>query len=76
VIDRNGPLVGALSNPNLVNGPWGIAIHDAGETAQVFISNVLSGATQIGSGFNHRPDPAALLLGPSGLYYDAPNDLL
>jgi hypothetical protein len=42
----------------------------------VFISNVLSGATQIGSGFNHRPDPAALLLGPSGLYYDAPNDLL
>jgi hypothetical protein len=94
VIDRNGKLAGALSNPNLVNGPWGMAIHDAGDTAQVFISNVLSGtitrldlalspsavvilrATQIGSGFNHRTDPAALVLGPSGLYYDAPNDML
>jgi hypothetical protein len=94
VIDRNGNLAGALSNSNLINGPWGMAIHDAGDTAQVFISNVLSGtvtrldlalsptavvilrATQIGSGFNHRTDPAALVLGPSGLYYDAPNDLL
>lgn len=31
---------------------------------------------QVGSGFNHRLDPAALVLGPSGLYYDAPNDTL
>jgi len=30
----------------------------------------------IGSGFEHRPDPAALELGPSGLAYDAANDIL
>jgi hypothetical protein len=30
----------------------------------------------IGSGFNHRSDPAALEVGPSGLYYDAPHDVL
>jgi len=33
-------------------------------------------ATLIGSGFNHRTDPAALVLGPSGLFYDEKNDLL
>jgi hypothetical protein len=30
----------------------------------------------IGSGFEHRPDPAALELGPSGLAYDERNDIL
>ncbi len=37
---------------------------------------VLDDATVIGSGFNHRTDPAALVLGPSGLYYDGPHDTL
>jgi hypothetical protein len=96
ILDSNGTQVGQLVNPDLVNGPWGMAIHDAGDTAQVFISNVLTGsivrldliisadadavvlkqAVLLGSGFNHRPDPAALLLGPSGLCYDSKNDLL
>lgn len=31
---------------------------------------------QIGSGYQHRGDPAALELGPSGLAYDAANDVL
>jgi DNA-binding beta-propeller fold protein YncE len=61
-------------------------------TANVFTSNVLSGvvsriditytateisatATVIGN-FNHRPDPAALELGPSGLAYDPTHDTL
>lgn len=37
---------------------------------------VIRKATQIGSGFNHRPDPAALEVGPSGLAFDAKNDVL
>lgn len=32
--------------------------------------------TVIGSGFSHRLDPAALVLGPSGLLYDAIHDIL
>ena len=37
---------------------------------------VLNQVTQIGSGFNHRTDPAALVLGPSGLFYDGKHDVL
>lgn len=39
-------------------------------------SNIGSTATLIASGLNHRPDPAALVLGPSGLAYDSIHDLL
>ena len=96
-IDRTGALIGANSTPSLVNGPWGMALHDSGRgQAQVFFSNVLSGtitrldlaygaapqalsisnAVTVGSGYNHRGDPAALELGPSGLAFDAENDVL
>ena len=37
---------------------------------------VIRKATQIGSGFNHRTDPAVLAVGPSGLAFDAKNDVL
>lgn len=96
VIDRKGRLLGSLSDPKLVNGPWGMAIHDKGSFVQVFFSNVLSGtvtrldlhldddgdsvqllkATIIASGYNHRTDPAALVLGPSGLFFDSQHDIL
>ncbi len=96
VLNRNGKLVGQLINSGVVNGPWGMAIHDEGNGAQVFISNVLSGTiirldlsfssdgdlisvrntVLVGSGFAHRLDPAALVLGPSGLLYDAKTDTL
>lgn len=96
VLDRNGKLLGQIANPNVVNGPWGMAIHDEGNGAQVFISNVLNGSiirfdlafsgngeqvsiertVAIGLGFNHRLDPAALVLGPSGLSYDIDTDTL
>jgi hypothetical protein len=96
LIDRDGRELGAVADPNLINGPWGMAIHDEDDTAQVFVSNVLNGtitrldfvfskdgehvgikkAVRIGSGFNHRLDPAALVLGPSGLFYDAHRDIL
>lgn len=97
VLDRNGTFLGALGTTATVNGPWAMAIHDTGNgvsgTANVFLSNVLSGvvsrldttygattlsatATVLANGFNHRLDPAALVLGPSGLAYDATRDTL
>jgi hypothetical protein len=33
-------------------------------------------ATKVASGYPHRTDPAALVLGPSGLAYDAQHDIL
>jgi hypothetical protein len=96
-IDRNGNFLGDIVDPTLVNGPWGMAIHDSSSgQAQAFVSNVLTGAitrfdivysltnntmtvtkaTIVGSGFNHRADPAALELGPSGLAFDAVHNLL
>ncbi len=94
ILDGNGNLVGQYAN-TYIDGPWGMAIADGGNSAHVFVSNVLNGtitrldisfpagaapvihkATQIGSGFNHRVDPAALVLGPSGLAFDAKNDVL
>jgi hypothetical protein len=39
-------------------------------------SLIIFGIHRIGSGFNHRTDPAALVLGPSGLFYNAANDTL
>ena len=39
-------------------------------------SVVVQSATRIGVGYNHRLDPAALVLGPSGLFYDAVRDIL
>lgn len=42
VIDRNGNLLGALTN--LISGPWGMAIQElGGGNALVFVSNVLNG---------------------------------
>jgi len=96
VIDRKGNLLGNLTDPNLIDGPWGMAIFDQGGVAKICISNVLNGtitrldvavsddgdsiavrsAVRIASGYNHRLDPAALVLGPSGLSYDAQHEIL
>ncbi|HEV3023980.1 MAG TPA: hypothetical protein VGX76_16005 [Pirellulales bacterium] len=37
---------------------------------------VITSATQIASGYTHRTDPFALLLGPTGLAFDAKHDIL
>ena len=43
-IDRHGNLLGALNNPKMIDGPWGMAVSDAGAGfAQVFVSNVENG---------------------------------
>ncbi|QCP51835.1 hypothetical protein FAZ95_17485 [Trinickia violacea] len=54
-----------------------------GTVARINISIGTSGATLlmnssriIASGYMHRPDPAALVLGPTGLAYDAAHDVL
>ena len=36
----------------------------------------MAGATQIASGYQHRTDPAALVIGPTGLAYDSERDVL
>jgi hypothetical protein len=97
VLDGFGDFLGTFGTSSVVDGPWGMAVHDTGNgsagTANVFISNILSGVIsrfdisyspgQIGAtalvlsnGFSHRLDPAALVLGPSGVAYNAPNDTL
>ncbi len=43
-IDRKGNLLGTISNPSLINGPWGMAVSDQGNGfAQIFVSNVEAG---------------------------------
>jgi uncharacterized protein (TIGR03118 family) len=47
VIDKTGNLVltidNASLNASLVNGPWDMAVHDMGNSAVLFVSNVLTG---------------------------------
>jgi len=80
-----------------INGPWDMTAADNGDTATLFVSNVLNGTvaaspstvnqgtivrivlgtsdempqvhseTVIGQGFPERTDPAALVVGPTGL---------
>ena len=96
VLNKNGTVVANLANSKLLDGPWDLAVNDQGNTAQVFVSNVLSGTvtridlhvtnhgtgiaidsmTQIASGYLHRFDPNALVVGPTGLVFDAKADVL
>jgi hypothetical protein len=43
IFDRKGNLLTTLSDNTLLDSPWDLTIHDQGSTAQVFVSNVLSG---------------------------------
>ena len=40
VFDRNGNLLTQLGSSDSVAGPWGMALHDRGSTAQLFVSNI------------------------------------
>jgi len=46
IIDRTGTLVATLSSPTMLDGPWASAINDHGNTAQLFVSNVLGGTVE------------------------------
>ncbi len=95
VIDPNGNLVRKIVSSDFLDSPWGLAINDKGNTAQLFVSNVISGTvvridiedavggpvkvqaeTVIASGYMTRTDPAALVVGPAGLAYDAKTNTL
>ena len=45
-------------------------------TFDLHASSVSAVVTTLSTGFNHRLDPAAIVLGPSGLVYSASNDTL
>ena len=97
ILDASANVVMNLVSSTLLDGPWDLTIHEQGERAQIFVSNVLSGTvtrldlsveegkaktltvqhmTQIASGYNHHLDPNALVVGPTGLAYDAERDIL
>jgi len=40
VIDANGNLLTQLDSSELVDGPWGMALNDRGNTAQLFVANI------------------------------------
>lgn len=99
VLDSNGKPVETFSG-SPINGPWDMTDLDAGNQADLFVTNVLNGTvaasphvvntatvirielnvpdqgqgipsakstTIIGSGFSARTDPAALVIGPTGV---------
>jgi hypothetical protein len=43
VFDHNGKHVATFNDAKLLDSPWDLTINDQGSTAQVFVSNVLSG---------------------------------
>ena len=47
IFDRNGNLVSTLSDANLLNSPWGVAVNDLGASAQVFVSNLSGTVTRL-----------------------------
>ena len=94
VLNRFGKQIANLTNPNLLDGPWGMAVNDKGDTAQIFVSNVLNGtitrlnvtiknglpditsAKQIATGYTTQTSDSALVLGPTGMAYNAHANLL
>jgi hypothetical protein len=94
LIDRHGHWLATWSDPELLDGPWDLAVSDHESWAHVFVANVLNGSVtrltlriseqevtvqsrvRIAAGYSHRPDAAALELGPTGLAYDEQSDML
>ncbi|OAJ62265.1 hypothetical protein A6V36_21690 [Paraburkholderia ginsengiterrae] len=95
VINPQGGLIKELKDTRLLDGPWDLAVIDAGQFVKVFVSDVLNGtvarldleigdngvsvlpgSTIIASGYMHRSDSNALVVGPTGLAYDAQHDVL
>jgi hypothetical protein len=42
-LDKNANVVLTLTNAQLLNGPWGLAIRENAKSTQIFVANVLSG---------------------------------
>src|SRR5580692_5035657 len=43
ILDSNGSLVQTITDATLLADPWGLAVNDQGSTAQLFVSNVITG---------------------------------
>lgn len=101
VLNSRGQVVETLAGSRdgvAINGPWDMTAFDAGDFAELFVTNVLDGTVAangnvvklgtvvriilfvdedsrpqellrslIGSGFPQRTDPAALVIGPTGV---------
>ena len=97
VLNRNGRVVETITGHG-INGPWDMTAVEQGNTATLFVTNVLNGtvaaggnvvnrgtvvrlvlgtasgtapmvesSTEVGSGFGEHTDPAALVVGPTGV---------
>ncbi|AOE90408.1 hypothetical protein MAFF301069_09280 [Ralstonia pseudosolanacearum] len=71
VIIDNGPQVTAFVS-NVLNGTVARIDLNIGPNG----ATLLQSSHLIASGYAHRPDPAALVVGPTGLAYDAAHDML
>ena len=94
IVSPKGLLIATLTDSKLLDGPWDLTVQANGNSALVFVSNVLSGTVtrinisvnkgtptvtgevQIASGYMHRTDPTALVIGPTGLVFDSSTGLL
>jgi len=77
VLNNNGSVVETLYG-SLINGPWDMTSEDLGGSANLFVTNVLNGTVAGGGSIVHggtvtrltltgRTDPAALVIGPTGV---------
>jgi hypothetical protein len=63
VFDGNGNLLKQLNSSELVDGPWGMALNDRGNTAQLFVANIFDTSGNF-AGSITRLD---VLMSPSGI---------
>jgi hypothetical protein len=43
ILDANGKLLQTITDATLLADPWGLTVNDMGSTAQIFVSNVMTG---------------------------------
>jgi hypothetical protein len=89
LIDSFGKLSDRLGLSGFIEGPWDFRVQDKGYIVKVFhfqcahrdglSARPLDRRRQIpraAEGYIHRPGPVTLEVGPTGLVYDAQNDIL
>ena len=61
VLDKNGNLVQTISDPALLDGPWGMSVSTHGVNVQLFVANVVSGTvTRIDLKVTHHHGQAGI----------------
>ena len=63
VLDGNGNLVKQLNSSELVDGPWGMALNDHDNTAQLFVSNIFDASGNFAGSITRLE----VLMSPSGI---------